>query len=247
MEQTINNNLTTEFTFDLPKPKKRGEKHRDPYDGLRKWSALTHGTGIPLSVLGLVLLLLKCRALGASTMTVASFILYGLSMIGLYTASTVYHTLRTDVKGRIALKKYDHISIYYLIAGSYTPICLLVLPAPEGQMLLACVWAMALAGTFMALFWIHAPRWLSAGIYLFMGWLAAFMMPTLLQHFTSEGFFWLFLGGGLYTLGGVLYAAKWPGRNNPRFGCHEIFHTCVVLGSVAHFFMMYNVVIYYGV
>lgn len=232
--------------FDLPLPKARRlreEKGRDPYDGLRPWSAVTHGAGVGLGILGAVLLLLRTVQTGAAWRLVP-FAVYAASMIGLYTASTLYHCLNTDVKGRIALRKYDHISIYFLIAGSYTPICLIALPPAWGRTMTAIVWVLAAAGTVMALLWINAPRWVTSGIYIFMGWMAVFMLPALLQYLPSAGFFWLFLGGGLYTVGGVLYAVKWPGRNNPRFGCHEIFHIFILLGSIAHFFLMYRVIVY---
>lgn len=220
----------------------RREKGRDPYDGLRPWSAITHGVGAGLGVLGTVLLLLRTAEQGGGWVNAAAFLIYGLSMIGLYTASTLYHCLNTGVAGRIALRKYDHISIYFLIAGSYTPICLLTLPHDGGLPMLIAVWAVALAGTVMALLWIDAPRWITAGVYLFMGWMSLFMLPSLLRNMPTLGLFWLVLGGALYTVGGVLYAVKWPGRSNPRFGCHEIFHIFILLGSVAHFFLMYQVV-----
>lgn len=220
----------------------RREKGRDPYDGLRPWSAITHGVGAVLGVVGTVLLLVRTAVLGNGWVSAAAFLIYGLSMIGLYTASTLYHCLNTGVAGRIALRKYDHISIYFLIAGSYTPICLLTLPDDGGIPMLIIVWAVALLGTVMALAWIDAPRWITAGVYLFMGWMSVFMLPSLLRNMPTLGLFWLVLGGALYTVGGVLYAVKWPGRNNPRFGCHEIFHLFILLGSVAHFFLMYQVV-----
>ena len=220
----------------------RREQGRDPYDGLRPWSAITHGVGVALGVLGTALLLLRTAEQGSGWASAAAFLIYGLSMIGLYTASTLYHCLNTGVAGRIALRKYDHISIYFLIAGSYTPICLLTLPHDGGIPMLIAVWAVALAGTVMALLWIDAPRWITSGVYLFMGWMSLFMLPSLLRNMPSLGLFWLVLGGALYTVGGVLYAVKWPGRNNPRFGCHEIFHLFILLGSVAHFFLMYQVV-----
>ena len=220
----------------------RREKGRDPYDGLRPWSAITHGIGAALGALGTVLLLLRTAEQGSGWIQAAAFLIYGLSMIGLYTASTLYHCINTGVAGRIALRKYDHISIYFLIAGSYTPICLLILPNDGGIPMLVIVWAVALLGTVMALVWIDAPRWITAGVYLFMGWMSVFMLPALLRNMPPLGLFWLVLGGALYTVGGVLYAVKWPGRNNPRFGCHEIFHLFILLGSVAHFFLMYQVV-----
>ena len=140
----------------------RREQGRDPYDGLRPWSAITHGVGAALGVLGTALLLLRTAEQGSGWVHAAAFLIYGLSMIGLYTASTLYHCLNTGVAGRIALRKYDHISIYFLIAGSYTPICLLTLPHDGGIPMLIAVWAVALAGTVMALLWIDAPRWITS-------------------------------------------------------------------------------------
>lgn len=224
--------------------RRRGERDRDPYDGLRPWSAITHGVGAALGAAGTLLLLLRAAALGKGPVYLAAFLIYGLSMVGLYAASTLYHALNTGVAGRIALRKYDHISIYFLIAGSYTPVCLLILPPSVGGPLLAAVWGLALAGTVMALLWIHAPRWVTSGIYLFMGWMALFTLPALVKAMPGPGMFYLVLGGVLYTVGGVLYAVKWPGRSNPRFGCHEIFHVFILLGSAAHFFLMYRVVVF---
>ncbi len=238
------NNFSFQTPGSPPKRKVREEKGRNPYDGLRPWSAITHGIGIVLGILGTVLLLLRSHALGGGTKALAAFLIYGVSMVGLYTASTLYHCLNTGLHGRIALRKYDHISIYYLIAGSYTPICLLILPPNWGIPMLCIIWALALGGTVMALVWINAPRWVTSGIYLFMGWMAIFMLPALVRSMPVAGMFWLLFGGILYTVGGVLYAVKWPGRNNPRFGCHEIFHVFILLGSIAHFFMMYRVVVF---
>ena len=197
-----------------------------------------------LALLGTVLLLLRCAALSLSPWHVVSFLIYGVSMVGLYTASTLYHCRNVSVKGRIALRKYDHASIYFLIAGTYTPICLVVLRTDGawGWALFGVIWALALAGLVLTLAWITAPRWLTAGIYIFMGWLAVVALVPLLRLLPPAGFFWVLGGGILYTVGGVLYAVKWPGRDNPRFGCHEIFHLFILMGSVFHFMLMYRVV-----
>ena len=221
------------------------EKDRDPYDGLRPWSAITHGVGAALAAVGTVLLLVQCALLGLSPWHTASFLIYGLSMVGLYTASTLYHCLNVSVKGRIALRKYDHTSIYFLIAGTYTPVCLVALRemGAWGWGLFGVIWGLALAGTVLTLLWIAAPRWLTAGIYIAMGWLALSAVLPLTRCLPGEGFFWVLGGGILYTIGGVLYALKWPARDNPRFGCHEIFHVFIVLGSVAHFMMIYHVLL----
>ncbi len=218
------------------------EKERDPYDGLRLWSALTHGLGALLGVLGTVLLILRTRALGGSGWHYATFAIYGASMIGLYTASTLYHCIRTGVKGRIALRKYDHTSIYFLIAGTYTPICLIPLRGPWGWSLFGVIWGLAAAGVVLTFLWINAPRWITTSIYIFMGWLAIIAIYPLTRTLPASGIFWLLAGGVAYTIGGVLYALKWPGRNNPKFGCHEIFHLFIVLGSVGHFMLMYQAI-----
>jgi len=217
-------------------------KKRDPYDGLRPWSAITHGLGAVLALIGTALLLGKTFANGGGTDQVISFLIYGMSMVCLYTASTLYHCVNTTPAGRIALRKYDHISIFLLIAGTYTPICVTALRGTLGWTLLGCIWGLTVLGTIMTLFWINCPRVLSAGVYIVMGWLALAAIQPIRRAVGGEGLFWLLLGGVLYTVGGVLYAAKWPGRNNPRFGCHEIFHVLILLGSLAHYLLMYRVI-----
>ena len=201
----------------------KGEQGRDPYDGLRPWSAITHGVGAAAAVVGTALLLVRAVLLNLDAWHIVSFAIYGASTICLYTASTLYHCLNLSVPGRIALRKYDHCSISLLIAGSYTPICLIVLRTygAWGWTIFGIIWAMALAACSLSLLWINSPRWLTAGVYLIMGWLV--------------------LGGLLYTVGGILYAVKWPGRNNPRFGCHEVFHLFILAGSLFHFLLMYQV------
>ena len=223
------------------KPRRQREV-RDPYDGLRPWSAITHGVGAALAVLATIALLARSASQG-KWLLFGLFAVYGLSMICLYTASTLYHCLNTSVPGRLALRKYDHCSIYLLIAGSYTPLCLTVLRDSGGIPLAAAVWTLAAAGTVLTIAKLAIPRWLTSAIYLFMGWLAIFAIVPIYRALPPEGFFWLLAGGLLYTAGGVLYAVKWPGRNNPRFGCHEIFHLFILLGSAAHFVMMYQVVL----
>ena len=221
--------------------KLKGEQGRNPYDGLRPWSAITHGAGILLGVIGTILLLIRAAQVGGA-LRLAVFAVYGLSMIGLYTASTLYHCIRNSPEGRMNLRRLDHASIYLLIAGSYTPICLLSLRGPWGWTLFGVIWALAIAGIFLSVVWIMAPRWLTAGLYLFMGWIAVFAIYPLSKVLPGHGMALLVAGGLLYTIGGVLYALKWPGRDNPRFGCHEIFHLFILAGSVVHFLLMYQIV-----
>lgn len=226
-----------------PKRRRHEEKGRDPYDGLRPWSAITHGAGAALGVWGTALLLVRAVSRGLGAWAVVSFAIYGASMILLYTASCLYHCLNTPVGGRIALRKLDHCSIYLLIAGTYTPVCLLPLrqAGAWGWSLFGVIWGLTLVGIVMTLFWVNAPRWVTSGVYLFMGWLAILAIYPLWRTMGAQGVTWLLAGGILYTVGGVLYALKWPGRDNPRFGCHEIFHLFILAGSACHFFMVYQV------
>ena len=218
---------------------KYSEAGRNPYDGLRTWSALTHGVGILLAILALVLLLQVTVDHGAVTVTAVS--VYAVSMLSLYTASTVYHSLRTGVRGRLFLRKLDHLMIYFLIAGTYTPICLIPLGGTRsGRIMLTVIWTMALLGSAFTLFWIKMPRALTAAIYLIMGWTAIFAIYPLYRIMSPLCFAMLLSGGMLYSVGGILYALKWPGRNNRYFGCHEIFHVFIVLGSICHFIMIYR-------
>ena len=223
------------LTFSRP----RCRSKRDPYDGLRPWSAITHGVGAVLALMGTIFLL--ARSAGEWKHFWA-FAVYGVSMVGLYTASTLYHCINTSVRGRLALRKYDHCSIYLLIAGSYTPVCVIALDSLQGLILCGAVWALAAAGIALSIAWIDCPRWLTSGIYLFMGWMALGAIGSIVRALPFDGMLALVLGGVLYSVGGVLYAVKWPGRNNPCFGCHEIFHLFILMGSACHFWLMYQVV-----
>lgn len=220
---------------------KYSEQGRNPYDGLRPYSALTHGVGIILALLALVVLV--HITINKDIVSITSVSIYAVSMLCLYTASTIYHSLNTGVQGRLFLRKLDHVMIYFLIAGTYTPICTLSLGGTmSGRVMLIVIWTMALLGSAFTLFWIKMPRALTSVIYLVMGWVAIFAIYPLHAVMSTSSFALLLIGGVLYSIGGVLYALKWPGRNNPYFGCHEIFHVFIVLGSIAHFLMIYQIV-----
>lgn len=220
---------------------KLSEQGRNPYDGLRFYSALTHGIGIVFALLAFCVL--RDMTVNMGSVTVTSVSVYAISMLCLYTASTVYHSLHTGIQGRLFLRKLDHVMIYFLIAGTYTPICAISLNGMlSGRIMLAVIWTMALLGSVFTLFWINMPRWLTAVIYLVMGWTAIFAIYPLHAVLSSLSFAMLLAGGILYSIGGILYALKWPGRNNKYFGCHEIFHVFIVLGSICHFIMIYQIV-----
>lgn len=215
------------------------EKGRTPFDGLRPWSAITHAVGIVLGIIGSVFLLIK-NIPTHEVIPNIGFAIFGATMILLYSASTIYHSVNGSVQTRIALRKFDHIAVNILIAGTYTPLCLTILAGPLGYALLGIIWALAIAASVIAYKWINAPRKVTAGIYITLGWISVFSVPFIWQSAGAGPVFYLLGGGFFYTTGAILYALKWPGRNNPRFGCHEIFHVFIVLGTIAHYGMVYQ-------
>ena len=212
---------------------------RTPNDGLRMYSALTHGIGALLACAGTgVLIVLSALADGEVTKAVVSYAVYGASLIGLYTASTLYHCIPAGVNGRRALRKVDHIMIYFLIAGTYTPICLLPLEGVWGWAIFGIIWGLTLVGSVVKIFFIHAPRWIASAAYIGMGWMIIIAIVPMIRTMSFIELMWLLLGGVLYTVGGVLYALKWPGKENKYFGFHEVFHIFIMLGSICHYAMM---------
>lgn len=207
-------------------------------------SAITHYIGMMLSLLAAVPLLMKAEVSRIPSAITAMGI-FILAMILLYAASTVYHSL--NVKDGILkiFRKLDHMMIFVLIAGTYTPICVLVLGGRTGTMLLCAVWGIAIAGMLLKAFWISCPKWFSSVLYIAMGWVCLFVFPMLLKVLSVPAFAWLLAGGILYTVGGVVYALKLKGFNNLHkyFGSHEIFHLFVMAGSFCHFIVMYCYVI----
>lgn len=202
-------------------------------------SALTHLGGAIFGLLALGLLLNAAIKAG-SLLALISFLIFGLSMIFLYSTSCIYHFIDSSKKkAKLIMRKLDHIMIFVLIAGTYTPVCLLVLNKDLGYKLLALVWSITIIGAFIKIFWINAPRWISAGLYLGMGWLSVLVFMPLVESMAPGGIFWLVAGGLLYTVGGVIYGLKKPNLDKPWFGFHELFHLFVLAGTFCHFMMMY--------
>jgi hemolysin III len=202
-------------------------------------SALTHLGGAIFGVIALSLLLIEAIKAG-SLIALTSFLIFGLSMIFLYSTSCVYHFIDSSKKkAKVIMRKLDHIMIFVLISGTYTPVCLLILNKNIGYKLLAIVWSITIIGAFIKIFWINAPRWVSAGLYLGMGWMSVVVFMPLVRSMAAGGIFWLCLGGLLYTVGGVIYGLKKPAIDKPWFGFHELFHIFVLAGSFCHFMMMY--------
>ena len=202
-------------------------------------SALTHFIALFAAVFFTPILLIHAAEVGASKLHLVSLSIFMLSMVFLYGASTAYHTFSLTEKGCRTLKKLDHIMIFFLIAGSYTPVCVVALGG-AGTTLLALVWTLAIAGAIFKLCWVTCPKWVSSVIYIAMGWSCLTAMPLIVAALTSWGFFWLLLGGFFYTVGGVLYALKPKCLEGKLFGIHEIFHIFVMAGSLCHYVFMYG-------
>ena len=203
-------------------------------------SAITHFIGMLMAIFAAVPLLIKA-AHEPSRIYVISLAVYSASMILLYAASTTYHTFYISAKINTILKKWDHMMISVLIAGSYTPICLLVLKGKTGLILLAIVWSFAIVGILIKAFWVYCPKWVSSILYIGMGWTCVLAFTQILNSMSRTSFIWLLTGGIIYTVGGIIYALKLPIFNSKHknFGSHEIFHLFVMGGSMCHFVVMY--------
>lgn len=204
-------------------------------------SALTHFIAMIMAIIAMPPLLIKAIH-GNNHNHMFAFVAFIVSMILLYAASTTYHTFNLSKKYNTLLKKLDHSMIFIMIAGSYTPVCMIVLEKPIGTILFTIVWCIAIGGIILKLCWIHAPKWLSSVIYIMMGWTCLLAFKPIFHSLSHTQFLWLLLGGIIYTIGGIIYALKLPifNKRHKNFGSHEIFHVFVMGGSVCHFIMVYS-------
>ena len=199
-------------------------------------NALTHLSAAVLAIPATIYLLVAATGV----LEKFSFLIFGLSMLALYSASAIYHMLRVSPKYERRLKKLDHSMICVLIAGTYTPICLIPMRGPWGYGLLIAIWTLAIFGVLLCVFWIDAPRWLSTAVYLIMGWLCLFAFYPLVKSLTGKALFWLVAGGVFYSVGAIIYARKkclfsW------RLGFHEIFHIFIMLGTACQYVTMLQI------
>ena len=203
-------------------------------------SAITHFIGMLMAIFAAVPLLIKA-AHEPSRIYIISLAIYAASLILLYAASTTYHTFDISKKVNTILKKIDHMMISVLIAGSYTPVCLIVLKGKTGIILLSIVWSIAIAGILIKAFWVYCPKWVSSVLYIGMGWTCVLAFTQILNNMSPAAFDWLLAGGIIYTVGGIIYALKLPIFNSrhKNFGSHEIFHLFVMGGSACHLVVMY--------
>jgi hemolysin III len=197
-------------------------------------NAWSHFIGLVLACAGSVLLLRLARDTAQTT----AFAVYGGSLVLLYAASTLYHALPLPAHRLRSLRTLDHIAIYFLIAGTYTPVAVVTLHGTPGQVLLVAAWTIAMLGIPFKIWWLDAPVWISTALYLAMGYMSLFAVAPLAAAVPAGGLAWLVAGGLAYTAGAIIFARErpdpWPGR----FGHHEIWHLLVLVGSGCHFAFM---------
>ena len=203
-------------------------------------SALTHFIAMLLALCAAVPLLVRA-AVHSGVKSLTAMTVFMISMVLLYAASTIYHSVNCSGRVLRIFRKMDHMMIFILIAGTYTPVCLLTLPKPSGLMLLAAVWGIALVGIFIKGFWITCPKRFSSVLYIAMGWSCLSVLGQLFSLLPLHAFLWLLAGGLIYTAGGIIYALRLPlfDARHPMFGLHEIFHLFVMAGSLCHFVFMF--------
>ncbi|HYF81591.1 MAG TPA: hemolysin III family protein [Clostridia bacterium] len=212
-------------------------KVKDPVSGF------SHLVGAILSAIGLYYLV-RYAAANGTVWHIVSFSIFGTSLILLYTASTLYHLLVVSERGSVILRKIDHMMIYVLIAGTYTPMCLIPLRGSWGWSILISIWGIAMVGIILKILWFNAPRWLYTLFYLVMGWLIVIAFAPLVRTMPVGAMLWLVAGGLLYTVGAIIYGTKWPRFKSKVFGFHEVFHIFVLYGSFCHFWLMFRYVLY---
>lgn len=206
---------------------------REPINGL------THLAGAILSFAGLLAMVIKASASTSSGLVIASVIVFGISMILLYSASATYHMVIARDKVIAFLRRIDHSMIFVLIAGSYAPFCLISLNGVTGWVIFSIVATVAVLGVLFKMIWFSCPRWLSTALYVALGWVIVFAFSPLSETLSTPGILLLLLGGIFYTIGGVIYAVKPKFLEFKHFGFHEIFHIFIMLGSTAHFLCVY--------
>jgi hemolysin III len=207
------------------KDRKRKKRLREPVNGL------THLVGALLAFVGLIVLLASAGRVNQ----IVAFGIFGLSLIALYAASALYHLLPLSPRGTARLRRLDHMMIFVLIAGTYTPFCLLALEGGWRVGLLGLIWGLALCGVLLKLFWMGAPRWLSVALYLGMGWIALVAAPALVRVMPAGGMAWVLAGALVYSAGALIYGLKRPNPVPGVFGFHELWHLFVMAGSACHF------------
>lgn len=204
-------------------------------------NSLTHWGGAILALIGLVALLIVGWSTPAKIISLA---IYGVSLIFLFSASATYHMVQVKDKALEIFRKIDHAAIFVLIAGTYTPFCINAFEGFWKWGMLSIIWSLAVIGIIVKIFYIRAPRWLNASIYILMGWISVLAGGQMLAALPAWVFTWLIIGGVIYTLGAVVYMTKIFNFKPGVFGFHEVWHIFVLLAAAAHFVAVLGVAIY---
>lgn len=202
-------------------------------------SAITHYLWALAAIPVTILLILHGVADGSAA-EIVSFSIFGLSVFLLYAMSGIYHSVDAGDKINGILQKLDHIMIFVLIAGTYTPICLVFIGGVAGLVFLILIWVIALIGILIKIFFKGLPRWVSTVMYVVMGWLSIVPMIFLVGKVPAISIFWLIAGGVVYTVGALIYGLKWPPFHNKYFGFHELFHLFIMGGTACHVAFMFT-------
>ncbi|ALC85749.1 hemolysin [Bacillus sp. FJAT-22090] len=210
---------------------------REPFNGL------SHLFGAILSLLGLTAMLVKVTINGDSFLTFIAIIIFGVSMILLYSSSATYHMVIAKDSIIQFLRRLDHSMIYLLIAGTYAPFCLITLKGTTGYILFIIISIIALCGILFKMMWFNCPRWISTALYIGMGWIIVFLASPLSEKIGTQGILYLIIGGVLYTIGGIIYGLKPKIAFIKKLGFHEIFHIFILLGTLFHFICVFSYVI----
>lgn len=206
---------------------------REPMNGF------THLAGAILAFIGLLAMVIRASIVIGTPLAIFSVIVFGVSMMLLYASSATYHMVIARAEVIAWLRKLDHSMIFVLIAGTYTPYCLITLRGPIGWSLFAVIWITAVSGVLFKMIWFHCPRWLSTALYIIMGWMIIFVAAPLNSSIETTGLVLLITGGVIYTIGGVIYGTKPKWLESKYLGFHEIFHIFILFGSLAHFISVY--------
>ncbi len=205
-------------------------------------NSISHAAGAIASLAGLTLLIILASLKG-SAWHIVSFSIFGLTLVMMFTSSSIYHGLKIPDEKLDLFHRIDHIMIFLLIAGTYTPICLVPLRGPRGFIILGIVWGLALAGIILKIFFMNIPRMVSTLIYLIMGWICIAAIGPIIKALQGPCIAWLFAGGLFYSTGAVIYALKQPDPFPGVFGFHEIWHLFVISGGFCHFWVFFKYLI----
>lgn len=202
-----------------------------------RFSSLSHMAAALAAILGTSVLVVTTRQ--RSDLLSVSLV-YGFSIVFLFSASTIYHARKRSEDENSLWRKFDHLAIFFMIAGTYTPLCYIYLEGGWRWGIIIAQWSLVIIGAFFKFFWLKAPRFISAVIYLLMGWMAVIVAGKLLPIMTMKEVVFLFSGGILFTIGAVVYITKFPDPLPGRIGFHGIFHIFVILGGAVHYLMVYQ-------